>query len=266
MIRKVAICHHPGKPEAVRLAKRLRTALAARRVSLVSRHQAQILFVLGGDGTILSNAPDAAKFGVPIVGVNVGRLGFLAEFTGQNVFSGLDGILKEKFTVEERRMLDVWVTRSKTRAHHLGVALNEMLLVREGLMRIPELSITIGGESSGVFSLDGVIVATPTGSTGHALAAGGPVLSPKMRAFLIVPLCPHPPRARPMVVEEEEIEIAWKGSHRDLRISLDGQRVHKLGGGPAGLKILPSLHSALFVRAAGAHSVSFFNIVRQKLI
>lgn len=233
---------------------------------MVKLSQAQILFVLGGDGTILSKSPAAARHGVPIVGVNVGRLGFLAEFTGENIFSGLKNILKENFSVEERRMLDVWEAKPKGRSKKLGTALNEMLLVRDGLKRIPELSITIGGESSGVFSLDGVIVATPTGSTGHALAAGGPVLSPKMRAFLIVPLCPHPPRARPMVVEEEEIVITWNGRHPDLKMSLDGQRVYKVGAGRAGLKILPSIYSARFVRLVGPHHSSFFNIVRQKLI
>ncbi|OGH62340.1 MAG: hypothetical protein A3I06_00310 [Candidatus Lindowbacteria bacterium RIFCSPLOWO2_02_FULL_62_12] len=163
-------------------------------------------------------------------------------------------------------MLDVWQTRKAGRDKKLGVALNEMLLVREGLARIPELSITIGGESAGIFSLDGVIVATPTGSTGHALAAGGPVLSPKLRAFLIVPICPHPPRVRPMVVDEEEIKIEWTDRFTDLRVSLDGQRVHRLKPGPTRIRVLPSAYTANFVRPERRHAPSFYNIVRQKLI
>ncbi len=265
MIRKVAIRFHPGKPEAVRLAKILKRRLAGHAVIVPLEH-AQVLFVLGGDGSILSAAHDAARHGVPMVGVNVGRLGFLAELTHENVLPAIRAILTEKFAVEERRMLDVWEINPKGRRRHLGVALNEMLLVREGLARISELSIFIGGESAGVFGLDGVIVSTPTGSTGHALAAGGPVLSPKMRAFLIVPICPHPPRARPMVVDEEEIDISWNEPYKDLRVSLDGQRIHKVGAGPTALRILPSPFSAKFVRLHRRHAPSFYNIVRQKLI
>lgn len=265
MIRKAAIWCHTEKPNAIRLAKKLRKALAS-RASVVPIDRADVVFVLGGDGTILSIAPEAARRGVPIVGINVGRLGFLAEFSEKNILSGLQSILMEKFTIEERRMLDVWETKPGGRSKKLGVALNEMLLVRQGLARIAELSIHIGGESAGLFSLDGVIVATPTGSTGHALAAGGPVLSPKMRAFLIVPLCPHPPRARPMVVGEEEIDIAWTGRYTDLRINLDGQRVHNVTPGPSSIRIAPSPFSLAFVRPERRHAPSFFNIVRQKLI
>lgn len=265
MIRKVAIWCHTRKPEAARLAKKLKRALS-RRASIVPLDRAQILFVIGGDGTILSIAPQAARRGVPIVGINVGRLGFLAEYAEANILAGLGSILSEKFSVEERRMLDVWETKPGNRHKKLGAALNEMLLVRDGLARIAELSISIGGDPAGLFSVDGIIVSTPTGSTGHALAAGGPVLSPKMRAFLIVPLCPHPPRARPMVVEEEEVDITWTGRYSDLRISLDGQRIHKVSPGPTSIKILPSPFSLKFVRPDRRHAPSFFNIVRQKLI
>ncbi len=264
MIRRLAIRWHPHKPSAVLLARKLRRAVAG-QAAIVPMAKAQVLFVIGGDGTILAAAPEAARWGVPIVGVNVGRLGFLAELTGESVLSGLASILSEKFSVEERRMLDVWQVRSRHRKH-LGAALNEMLLVREGLARISELSLSIGGESAGVFNLDGVIVSTPTGSTGHALAAGGPVLSPEMRAVLIVPLCPHPPRARPMVVSEAEIDISWVDRHKDLRVSLDGQRVYKLGSNPSAIQILPSPFPAKFVRLNRRRGPSFFQIVRQKLI
>ena len=96
MIQKVAIRCHTGKPEAVRLAKQLHRALA-KRVSIVPLDRAEILFVLGGDGTILAAAPDAARLGVPMIGVNVGRLGFLTEFSGEEILPGIDGILNEKF-------------------------------------------------------------------------------------------------------------------------------------------------------------------------
>lgn len=233
---------------------------------MVPLRKAQVVFVFGGDGTILSAAEESAPFGVPIVGVNVGRLGFLAECTDKNILSSLDQILDGKFVVEERRMLDVHESHPPSSHRKLGVALNEMLLVREGLQRVAELSISIGGESSGLFNLDGVIVSTPTGSTGHALAAGGPVLSPTMRAFLIVPLLPHPPRARPMVVDEVDIDIAWTGRYKDLRVILDGQRVYKLGPVPTSLRISPSAYTAKFVRLERRHTPSFYTIVRQKLI
>lgn len=265
MIQRVAIWCNQKKPAALRLARKLRRSLAG-RASVVSLDRAQALIVLGGDGTILSIAPEAARRGVPMVGVNVGRLGFLAEFSEKNIFSGIKTILTGKFTLEERRMLDVWETKPGGRMVKLGVALNEMLLVREGLARIAELSITIGKESAGLFSLDGVMVATPTGSTGHALAAGGPILSPRMRAFLIVPICPHPPRVRPMVVEEDVIQISWTGRYTDLRITLDGQRVHKVRPGPKSIRIMPSPFAVKFIRPVRRHAPSFFNIVRQKLI
>lgn len=265
MIKKIAIWAHPEKPEAHRLAVKLRRLLK-HRAAVVDLDQADICFVLGGDGTILRAAEGAARHGVPMLGVNVGRLGFLAELSGKNLAQNLGAILAGKFSVEERRMLEVWSGASPGKGKKLGVALNEMLLVREGLARISELSIAIGGESAGLFSLDGVIVSTPTGSTGHALAAGGPVLEPKMRAFLIVPICPHPPRVRPFVVEEQEIDISWTGRYTDLRVSLDGQRVHKLRPGPTNLRILPSPFPARFVHLDRRHAPSFFNIVRQKLI
>ncbi|MBI4180228.1 NAD(+)/NADH kinase [bacterium] len=265
MISRVAILAHSGKSEAKRLSAKLRRVLA-RKASVVGLDRAEICFVVGGDGTILRAAPEAARLGVPLVGVNAGRLGFLAELSEDRLGASIGPILAEKFSIEERRMIEVSVGKDRRKARKLGVALNEMLIVREGLSRIAELSIFIGGESAGLFSLDGVIVATPTGSTGHALAAGGPVLAPELGAFLIVPLCPHPPRVRPMVIEEKEVEIAWTGRYPDLRVMLDGRKAANLTSGPNTLRILPSPYTAKFVRLNRREAPSFFHIVREKLI
>ncbi len=265
MIRNVAIQVHPRKPEAAAAAKKLRRLLAG-KAAVVPLSKAEILFVLGGDGMILSAAPAAAVSGVPMVGVNVGRLGFLAECSESNFELAVPYILSEKYRVEERRMLEVWDISSRIRRRKLGTALNEMLLIREGLGRIVEMSVSIGGESSGLFNADGVMISTPTGSTGHALAAGGPVISPSLPAFLIVPICPHPPRVRPMVVDEEDIEVGWTGRYRDLRVSLDGRRTYHLSPGPKSILVRPSPDVARFVRLKRRHAPSFYNIVRQKLI
>lgn len=167
----------------------------------------QCVVVLGGDGTMLHAARLIVPHDLPMVGVNLGTLGFLTEIELQNLYEGLDCLLKDEFQVEKRSMLKGTVIHHDQETYHLS-ALNDIVITRSGFSRIISLRIMVNGKFLDDFSADGVIISTPTGSTGYNLSAGGPVVNPKANVILVTPVCPHSLHAKSMVLsQEDEIEI-----------------------------------------------------------
>ena len=182
-----------------------------------------LLIVLGGDGTLLAASRLENERGVPILPVNLGGLGFLTSVTLGELYPILEQTLAGKNRTSERVMLEVRVIRGGIPAecHH---ALNDAVLNKAALSRMIDLTLTVNGEFVSDFKADGLIVSTPTGSTAYSLAAGGPIVYPRVSAFLVTPICPHTLTNRPLVVPDTaRIEVTFVGPGEPVTLTLDGQ-------------------------------------------
>ncbi len=180
-------------------------------------------FVLGGDGTFLSAVHWVGDREIPLLGVKFGDLGFLAEIAEENLFEAADRVLKGEFKISPRMRLDVQVTR-KGKALVRETVLNDIVINRGALARLANVITHINGHYLTTFRADGLIIATPTGSTAYSLAAGGPVVHPKVPGFIITPICPFTLTNRPLIVPDEvEITLRLDKGSSDIVLTLDGQ-------------------------------------------
>ncbi|MDQ3963960.1 MAG: NAD(+)/NADH kinase [Actinomycetota bacterium] len=210
---------HEGKPAAVELAARLTSFLGERGVA-IDGERAEIVISLGGDGTMLRAAQLAHSLDAPLLGVNLGLLGYLSEVDPDSARHALERVLAGDFEIEERMMLACEVSGGED-SHYVG--LNEVLVDRSGRHRLVRLAVRIGGEELAAFNADGLIVATPTGSTAYALSAGGPIVSPRANCLILVPVSAHMIFSRPFVLAPDEtVEITVGGSEQGASVSLDG--------------------------------------------
>ena len=201
---KVYVVHAPGADE--HMVAQAMEQLQAKSVEAVEMHRdapadlkgADLVLTLGGDGTFLAGARLAAPKGIPVLGVNLGRLGFLTELEHDQLEEGFRRYLDKDYRIEERNMLQVTLSRAgRAVAHSIG--LNEVVVDHSGEARIVRLEIDVGGQRVGVIDADGAIVATASGSTAYALASGGPILEPTLRDLVLVPLSPFALTVRPIV-------------------------------------------------------------------
>lgn len=215
-IRRVAIVVNEGKPVAIERAREIAKLLHEGGIG-VGLDEPNLVISLGGDGTMLRAAQYAHASDVPLLGVNLGTLGYLTEVDAAHEIEALRRVLAGDYETQDRMMLSC-ATESET-----YVALNEVLVEREARRRLVRLAVKVGGESLGDFNADGVIVATPTGSTAYALSAGGPIVSPRAECLVVVPVSPHMVFARPFVLAADEIvEITVHDSGQAASLSLDG--------------------------------------------
>lgn len=218
-IRQVAMVVHEGKPEAVALAAELEHYLESRDVSV--GEDAQLAISLGGDGTMLRAARVAHSLDAPLLGINLGRLGYLSEVDASDAQGALKRIFDGQFDLEERVMLRCDAADGGEPVSFVG--LNEVLVERSGGHRLVRLTVKIGGEALAAFNADGVLVATPTGSTAYALSAGGPIVSPRAACLILVPVSAHMIFSRPFVLSiDETVEITVEGDGQPASLSLDG--------------------------------------------
>lgn len=182
-----------------------------------------LVVVLGGDGTMLAAARLVGARRIPVLGVNFGWLGYLTEFTLDELSEALDGLRDGKFSVDCRMLLDVNLNREgKTIASHR--ALNDAVVNKGAPARMIELECYIDDMFVNSFRADGMIIATPTGSTAYSLSAGGPIVHPSMAAIILTPICPHMLSNRPVVVPGEcVVELVFKQASDDLMLTVDGQ-------------------------------------------
>ena len=184
----------------------------------------EILVVLGGDGTLLAAARVAASRGIPILPVNMGSLGFLTSFTVDELYPALEETLAGRSSMSERVMLDVELLRGSASLDKQHV-LNDAVVNKSALARMIELELCIDGDFVCRYRADGLVVATPTGSTAYSLSAGGPIVHPSVEAFVITPICPHTLTDRPVVVRDFcTVEVKLTGNAEDVYLTLDGQK------------------------------------------
>src|SRR6266478_4949256 len=184
----------------------------------------QLLLVLGGDGTMLAAARLAAPRGIPILPINMGSLGFLTSFTLEELHPALDDGLEGRFSLSERVMISVELVRASKVIDNQRV-LNEVVINKGALARMIELELAIGGEFVCRYRADGLIVATPTGSTAYSLSAGGPIVHPAVESFVLTPICPHTLSDRPLVVRDSSfIAMTLSENTESDFLTLDGQR------------------------------------------
>ena len=222
--------------------------------------EADVAIVIGGDGTMLGAARQLARFGVPLVGINQGRLGFMTDIALSDMLTCMDDLLEGRFIPEQRMLLDAEVLRPDGTVVG-NLALNDVVADKGPIGRLLELELFINGEFIYKLRADGLIVATPTGSTAYALAANGPILHPSHSGIAIVPLCPHSLTNRPVVVgdgSELELRVANVG---DPRVHFDGQVTVDLRQGDV-VRIRRSRHTTCFLHPPG---YSYFAMLRQKL-
>lgn len=217
--------------------------------------------VLGGDGTLLQSAKLLAPYDIPIVGVNFGHLGFLTELEPEEIEQGLGDILRGEGVPDERMMFRADVLRDGVVAASF-LALNDVVVTKGPFSRLIRVEVAFSGRAAFVWPADGVVLATPTGSTAYALSAGGPVLSPEVRAVSVTPICPHSFFARTITVApSEELRVRVVGPPADAYVTVDGQR---------GMKLEPG--DTVVTRAAREKTVllrrrgwNFYEVLRGKL-
>ncbi len=221
---------------------------------------ADLAVVVGGDGTMLNTARRLAEYGVPLVGVNQGRLGFMTDIAREGVREAMSAIIAGQFTRETRPLLDARIERDD-QVLFRSDALNDVVVSKGELGRMIELDVRVDSELIHVLRADGLIICTPTGSTAYALSANGPILHPAVAGIAIVPLCPHALSNRPITVSDtSSVDIGLIAPHNAL-VHFDGQERFDAQGGDI-VRIQRSTRSVILLHPPG---YSYFSMLRQKL-
>ena len=226
------------------------------------REQATLVVVLGGDGTLISVARLLSGGRIPVLGVNLGSLGFLTEVTVDEMHSVLEQCLSCPPRVTERMMLDVVVTRDQAELCRCQV-LNDAVINKGAIARIIELETTVNGQFLTTFKADGLIISTPTGSTGYSMSAGGPIVQPLMHCIVLTPICPHTLTNRPIVLSDQSVvKVTVKSSFDEkVYLTMDGQVGVELQEGDQ-IEIRQSSDQTLLVTSTAK---DYFAILRTKL-
>ncbi len=229
----------------------------------ICRHP-DLIIVLGGDGSIMRSAHRAAMLHVPILGINLGRVGYLAEIEPDE----LDDVKKffsGDYHKEKRMMLSVTPMRDGKAMGKTLIALNDAVLSHGKVSRIVETEVFCNGGCLGHYRSDGFIVSTPTGSTAYSLSAGGPVIDPSLRGMCLVPICPHSLTAKPVIVPDNtEIELLFYQGGQKAYLTVDGQEAAELAPGDS-VKIVASEYTTDLVRINRDEKRNFYSILRDKM-
>jgi NAD+ kinase len=218
----------------------------------------QLLVAIGGDGTILMAVRALGATDVPILGVNLGTLGFLAEVVPRQLDAALKKILAGAYQVEERMLVQARIGE-RGRWHH---ALNDMVIDKGNSSRVIELHVWISGHFVGSYKADGLIIATPTGSTAYSLSAGGPIVNPTMKALIATPICPHSLAVRPLIIGADEVlKVEVVSDHEMMTLNVDGQVGYRLRSG----NMLTATMARRTLKLVRVNSQSFYEILRTKL-
>lgn len=186
------------------------------------------IIVLGGDGTFLSVARFIGNSGIPLMGVKFGEVGFLAETTEEHLYDAVDAVLRGDYIIRERSRLDIKVVREGEQVIDVDV-LNDAVINKAALSRLTSCAVYIDGTYLTTYRADGLIVATPTGSTAYSLAAGGPVVHPAVPSITLTPICPFTLTNRPLIIPDDtRVEIRLEGSPEDMILTLDGQECFQM--------------------------------------
>ncbi|MCJ7546351.1 MAG: NAD(+)/NADH kinase [Deltaproteobacteria bacterium] len=279
-MKRIGIIAKGNKPEAIQVVKELIGWLKDHKVECfvdsditkAVSHPAmdkqemagavEMVVVLGGDGTLLAAARSLQKEQVPILGVNLGGLGFLTEITLAELYPMLEAILRGEYKTDERLFLEARVWRKEKVVDTFQV-LNDVVINKGALARIIELKTSVDQEYLTTFRADGLIISTPTGSTGYSLSAGGPIVYPSLQSIIITPICPHTMTNRPIIVPKEAtITVTLCSADQEVFLTLDGQVGFKME-----LRDRVEVKKGEgFVRLIKSPSRGYFEVLRQKLM
>ena len=220
-----------------------------------------VIIVLGGDGTILNIARQSSKFQVPLFGINLGHLGFLAEAEISDMYLSLEKIITGDYFIEKRMMLEASVDDDDSDIKEL-VALNDVSVIKGMHSRMITFSVFINGNFFELYSADGIVISSPTGSTAYSLSAGGPIVSPELNVLIITPICPHTLHNRSIVVsEKDEVRIEICEDNPEIMLSVDGQDTYRLAPG----KVVKVRSSSCVTNLVKLKQRSFFDVLRRKI-
>lgn len=226
--------------------------------------EADCMIVLGGDGTMLQAAWDVKKRNIPLIGVNLGTLGYMSEIELSCLEESLDRLMENRFSLENRMMLHGSVLCGDPIVEDW--ALNDIVISRSGSLQIIKFNIFVNGEFLNDYNADGVIITTPTGSTGYNLSAGGPIVEPKARLIMITPICPHSLNQRSIILSPEdviEIEIPEGSEGRDQLVEVNFDGSHKIPVKTGGrIRIVRSEKTTDFILL---NQVSFLEVLHKKM-
>ena len=251
---KINLIYNRYIPDYKRVLNSVEQALITQKIEFKTfdlekmEHFGDITFVIGGDGTLLRAARFYSEYDVPVMGINVGRLGFLAQAGVDEIENVIETVQEKKFVTEDRIMLQSGEY----------IALNDFVIKGCNPSRTSKFFLEINGKFVCDYIADGLIISTPTGSTAYGLSAGGPVLHPELNAIVIVPICPHTLNARPLVVPANE-QITVKTSDELLSVSIDGFVTTKCVE-KTSIKIAPKKAKLIFLK-----NNNFYSVLRNKL-
>ena len=225
----------------------------------------ELIFVIGGDGTLIRAARDTAEKNIPLIGVNLGTLGYLCELEEATVFGAIDQIMEDKFMLEARMRLSGYVIKSGLQQRE-QTALNDIVIHRNGALQLVSLVVYVNGQYLYTFEGDGVIVSTPTGSTGYNLSAGGPIVDPKARMILITPINSHALNSKSIVIGAEDEVVVEIGARRregdeQVVVSFDGDHHAQLDVGDR--IVIRQAQEDCHILKLG--KLSFLEILRKKM-
>ena len=225
----------------------------------------ECVLVLGGDGTLLQAARELLQRHIPLLGINLGTLGFLTSAEKSELPKCLDSVLDDSCSSDERMMLE-GVAYHGSEKIQMNIALNDVIIARAGFSRLVELKIYVNGELLSIYNADGIIVSTPTGSTGYSLSAGGPIIFPQTDVIVITPICPHSLQARSLVVSGEDrimIEIGRrrKTQKEEAMVTFDGRSAQELETGDR-IEIYKAQETTQLIRLKGR---SFYQVLQNKI-
>ncbi len=286
MMKRIGIIAKQNKPEAVPIVRNLvewlrpkkievyieegmgklfRPPLTGPHLNSIGREDipahTEMIIVLGGDGTLLSVARLVGDHEVPILGVNLGGLGFLTEITLEELYRVLERVVQGDFVTDERVVLNAAVIRRGERMVEFTV-LNDAVINKGALARIVDLETTINGEYLTTFKSDGLIISTPTGSTAYNLSAGGPIVYPSLHCIIITPICPHTLTNRPIMIPDDvEIRAMLKTKQQEVTLTLDGQQGFTLEFEDV-VEVRKAEGRILLIKSPYRH---YFEVLREKL-
>lgn len=270
----IAIFPNVQKKQSKNLALGIREFLQARGVRVVCEDDAaeelgatplsevdpddiDFLISMGGDGTIIRIMHRHPELSAPILGINLGSLGFMADVPIPDVYPSLQDLLNGAYRVEERIMME-----GSSPIGESSFAINEMVIHRSTIPSLIELAIHINGTYLNTFAADGLILATPSGSTAYSLASGGPILTPELDAFVLTPICPHTISNRPIVLNpEHEIQVQYLSDYDPVEINFDGITKHKLKTG----EVFRVSKAKRHFKLVSLYRHDYFAVLRSKL-
>jgi NAD+ kinase len=279
-MKHVGLCANTDKPRAAEVVACIVAACRERDLQIVAdpataamnadlpaaccrdfRDKVDAVIALGGDGTLLDVVHRLEGVSTPVIGVNIGGLGFLTSVSEDEIAEALDCLVHDRFSLFESRLIACSLLRGG-KAVSTRHALNEVVVARGTTSRVIQLAVKVDGHDVTTYSCDGMLVATPIGSTGYSVSAGGPILVPGTPAHVLTPICPHTLGSRPMVIPDHcTIEIIPHVSGQELLVSADGQAGQALQDGDV-LLVRRSERAARLIRLPDH---SFFELLRQKL-